>query len=331
MRGRHNAALLDCIIEHGKRRRGTVGAATGKSHIFKNACHTVALRGSRCKRQVNDAVRGIEAVGCLVSDELTHTGDLEGDLLYGVRQGTEIAIARLLNGIGNHSGARNAHVNNGIGLTHTVHSARHKGVVLGNVGKDHKLRASDGVLVTGKVSGLGDRLAHELDRIHVDTRLGGSHIDRRAHTRSGGQRLGDGGNEVFRAKGHSLLYKGTEAADKVDSEGIRRSLKRMRQTNVPIAINSTAHKRNGGNRNALVDNRHTVACLQFLANADKALRLLCDLVVNFGLQTTDVLADAIEQRDTHGNGTDIEIFLPYHMYGFKNICCIEHEPFLSVF
>ena len=38
-----------------------------------------------------------------------------------------------------------------------------------------------------------------------------------------------------------------------------------------------------------------------------------------------VLADAIEKRNTHGNGTDIEVFLAYHTDRFKNICRIEHS------
>ena len=37
-----------------------------------------------------------------------------------------------------------------------------------------------------------------------------------------------------------------------------------------------------------------------------------------------VLAHAVEQRDAHRNGTDVEIFLSDHPYRFQNIGYVQH-------
>ncbi len=55
--------------------------------------------------------------------------------------------------------------------------------------------------------------------------------------------------------------------------------------------------------------------------------LLCALgylIVNFRFKSFLIVAYTVKQRDTHSDGTDIKVFLLYHINGFKNILGIYH-------
>ena len=54
------------------------------------------------------------------------------------------------------------------------------------------------------------------------------------------------------------------------------------------------------------------------------VRTCGDLIVYFFAQSVFILAYAIVKRNTHRDGSDIEVFLVDHAYGFKNVLCINH-------
>ena len=54
------------------------------------------------------------------------------------------------------------------------------------------------------------------------------------------------------------------------------------------------------------------------------VRTCGDLIVYFFAQSVFILAYAIVKRNTHSDGSDVEIFLVDHAYGFKNVLCINH-------
>ena len=61
MRGRHQAALLDRIVEECECRRRTGCPARLKAHLLKNARHTVSDLRGRCQRKIDDAERDAKA------------------------------------------------------------------------------------------------------------------------------------------------------------------------------------------------------------------------------------------------------------------------------
>ena len=103
----------------------------------------------------------------------------------------------------------------------------HKGVILGDVGKDHQLGTADGVAVTGEIGGALDGTAHHADGVHVDARLGGGYVDGGADKLGFRERLGNDRDEVFCPLCHAFLHECGKAADKVDAHGIRRTLERF--------------------------------------------------------------------------------------------------------
>ena len=61
MGGRHQAALLDRIVEECERRRRAGCSARLEPHLLKNARHTVSNLRGRCQREINDAERDAKA------------------------------------------------------------------------------------------------------------------------------------------------------------------------------------------------------------------------------------------------------------------------------
>ena len=73
----HDAALLDCVVEHCQSGGCAVSSALFKPNFLKNIGNGVADCRSRCKRQIYYAERNTEHAGCLGSDKLSHTGDFK--------------------------------------------------------------------------------------------------------------------------------------------------------------------------------------------------------------------------------------------------------------
>ena len=131
----------------------------------------VSLSGSGGKREVNYSVGGAQLLRRLVCYKLSCSRYFEGYLLYCVCQAAEVASSLSFYSAGNNTGTRNADVNYGIGLAYTVHCARHKGIIVGNVRENNELCASDRVSVACEVCGFEHRFAHDFNRIHIDARL----------------------------------------------------------------------------------------------------------------------------------------------------------------
>lgn len=81
-------------------------------------------------------------MGGLAAHELTGTGDLKGGLLNLLGDfHHRCGIGQRLRGCGHNTGARDAYVDDGVGLATAVDGARHKRGVLDHVGKADKLEA----------------------------------------------------------------------------------------------------------------------------------------------------------------------------------------------
>ena len=79
--GRHDAALFDCVVEHGKGGSGAMGAALFQTHLLEDMGHRVAHRRGGSQGQVHNAEGHAQTAAGFGAHQLTHTGDLEGGLL----------------------------------------------------------------------------------------------------------------------------------------------------------------------------------------------------------------------------------------------------------
>ena len=141
-RGRHDAALLDGIVEHGERRRRAVPADNFQPELFEDVRDGISPCRGGCKRKIDDAEARPEALGSLFCDKLTCARDLECGAFDGLRGIREVGIGHELQRVLDDAGAGNAHVDDGIRLPRAVEGARHEGVVLYRVAEDDELRAA---------------------------------------------------------------------------------------------------------------------------------------------------------------------------------------------
>ncbi len=154
MRGSHNAALLDSVVEKSEGGGGAVAAALLKAHFLENVRDGISDGGSGSEGEVDDTEGYAETPARFLCDELTHACNLERRSLDEIRDlGDILAFAVLCKCRAHYARARNADVDNGIRLTDTVERARHKGVVLGSVAEDNELRGADAVAVGGDLGG----------------------------------------------------------------------------------------------------------------------------------------------------------------------------------
>ena len=130
-----------------------------------------------------------------------------------------------------------------------------------------------------------------------------------------GESLGNGLDQRICAGNRALLHEGGKTADEVNAECLCGSFQRLCQAHVARGRKCSAHVGDRRHGDALVDNRNAVRMLKLLANANEILCLGGDLVIDLRLQARGIVGDTIEQRDSHRNRTDIEVFLADHFYG----------------
>ena len=213
------------------------------------------------------------------------------------------------------TGAGNAHVDHAVGLTDAVERACHERIILYGVAEHHQLGRADAVAVSGELGALADHLAHHLDGVHIDARLGRAHVDRGTDVAGLVEGAGNGADQLHISCGEALLHQCREATDEVDTHGVGSTLQSVGIFHRITAGDGNQH-RNGGHGNALIDNRHAVLRLNILACFYEIACTADDLIVDLLAGAVNVAVSAIQQRDTHGDGADIEIFLPDHIDGF---------------
>lgn len=204
-------------------------------------------------------------------------------------------------------------------LADAVVGACHEGVVLDRVAEDHQLCAADGVLVACEVSRLFDNLAHHFNRVHVDSSFGGAKVDRGADALGAGQRLGNGVDQVEVPPCKALGHQRGEPADKVDADFVGGFIQGFGVGHIVRVIAGPRNQRNGRHRDALVDDWNAKLSFDAFALGYQVFSHSGNFVINFAAGFFAVGVDAVHQRDPHGNGTDIQIFLLDHTDGFKHI------------
>ena len=311
----HNAALLDRIVEKGKCCGGTVGTTDFQAHFLQDPGNRVAHSGSGSQGEVHNTEGNIQPFACLNTYDLTHTGNTEGGLLDGLGHHIKGLALHTLQGMVDNTGAGNAHIQFHLRLAHTVEGTGHKGVILHRVGKDHQFGTAQAILVCGDLGGFLNDSAHLGYGIHVDTGLGGAHIDAGADALRGLHGFGNRVHQDPVTLGTTLLHQCGETADEVDTAFLCCLVHGDSQGHIGVGIAGIAHNGNGGDRNTLIDDRNTKLPFDLLAYLHQVLRPAGDLVIDPLGASLHILMGAIQQADTHGDGADVQVALVDHVLG----------------
>ena len=302
-----------------------MGAAHLQPHLLQDAGHAVPHSGGGGQGKVHDAEGGVQAAAGFLGHQLAHAGDAEGGLFDGLGHHIEGLALHALKGVVHHAGAGDAHVDDPLRLAHAVEGAGHEGVVLHSVAEHHQLGAAEAAPVRGALRQLLDGAAHEGHRIHVDARLGGAHVDGRAHQVGGGKSFWDGGNELPVCVGHALLDQGGETADEVDAGSFGRPVQGGGKGGVVVCLRRSGHQGDGGDGDALVDDGDAEFLLDGLAGGHQIFGAAGDFVVDGVTGLPGVAAGAGQQGDAHGDGAHVQMLLVDHLDGLHDLVLIEHS------
>ena len=325
MVGGHHAALLHGIVQQGKASGGAAAAAGLKAHLFEDVGHAVAHGWGGGQRQVDDAGGHAQRLGGEVRDQLAYAGDLESRALDQLGHLVDGGVlGQLCQRGADGAGAGNAHVDLAVGLAGAVERTGHKGIILRRVAEDHQLCRADALAVGGQLAGLFDGLAHQLDGVHVQARLGGTDVHRAADDIRLSQCAGDGLDEPPVTRREALVHEGRVAAHEVDADLFARSVQRLGKIHGVSLRASTQQHGDGRYADALVDDGDAVLGADMLHGGHQIRRLGGDLVVDLLTGLFRVRVDAVQQADAHGHGAHIQVVLREHLDGFEDVAGIHH-------
>ena len=324
--GGHHAALFDVIVQ--KRERGSRAGSAGmlKTDLLEDVGHRVADRGSRSKRQVDNAEGNAEPGRRLLGDELTYARNLERSLFNRLAESLEIGSANGLQYVIDHAGARHADIDDRIGFAHAVERACHERIVVWSVAENDYLRAADRVAVLRALGGRLYDLAHKTDGIHVDARLGGADIHRGADSIRHGHRLGDGADQKLVGPSHALRDDCGIASDEVDADLLGRaveSLGNLHEIGGLLAA-SRADNRRGRDRNALVDDGNAELATDFVAGLHEILGVRREFRVDVVACRLERRVRAVKKRNAHRDRTNIKILFENHLVRLENFGDVDH-------
>ena len=278
-----------------------------------------------------NAERNAEAAGCFLGHKLADARDLERGALDGLAQELEVLALGRIECAGDHAGAGDTDVDDRVALGDAVEASGHKRVVVRHVAEGHELDAAVGVVVGGTLGNVLDDMAEQFDRVHVDAGLGGADVHGRADDVGLGESLRQGADEQLLGRGHGLGNECGVAADQVNADLLRRTVKRMRNFHEIVRrfARACADQGNRGDGDALIDDRNAVVAFDGLAGGNEVLGIGGDLAVDVVAGLVDIVRGAVEQRDAHGDGADVELLLLDHLIGLVDLHDVQHGLFLT--
>ena len=329
--GRHDAALLDLVVEHGQGRSGAGSANLFEAYLLKHFAHRVAHGRGRSEGKVDDAERHAKTAGSLLSHKLAHARDLERGALDGLAQELEVLAFGRIECAGDHTGAGDTNVDDRVAFGNAVEATGHERVVVRHVAERHELDAAVRVVVGGALGDVLDDVAEQFDRVHVDAGLGGTDVHGRADDVGLGKGLRQGADEQLLGRGHGLGDECGVAADQVDADFLGCLVKRVGDLDEVLArlAAAGADQRDRGDGDALVDDRDAVVAFDGLAGGNEVLGIGSDLAVDVVAGLVDIVRGAVEQRDAHGDGADVELLLLDHLIGLVDLHDVQHGLFLT--
>lgn len=231
--------------------------------------------------------------GGLAAHELAGAGDLKGGLLNLLGDfHHRCGIGQRLQGCGHNAGARDANVDDGVGLATAVDSARHKRGVLDHIGEADELGGANGILVGRELGSVDDGLGGHEHGVHVDAGAQAGDVDAGADAARGGERLRNGLDNAAVGIADALLDERGEAAQVVDAEGLGRTVEGMRDGGEVLILAASGDLRHRGDGNALVDDGDTVLALEVLGGLDQVLSRVRHVVVYLRAHAVEVLVTA---------------------------------------
>ena len=329
--GRHDAALLDLVVEHGQGRSGAGSANLFEAYLLKHFAHRVAHGRGRSEGKVDDAERHAKTAGSLLSHKLAHARDLERGALDGLAQELEVLAFGRIECAGDHTGAGDTNVDDRVAFGNAVEATGHERVVVRHVAERHELDAAVRVVVGGALGDVLDDVAEQFDRVHVDAGLGGADVHGRADDVGLGKGLRQGADEQLLGRGHGLGDECGVAADQVDADLLGRLVKRVGDLDEVLArlAGAGTDQRDRGDGDALVDDRDAVVAFDGLAGGNEVLGIGSDLAVDVAAGLVDIVRGAVEQRDAHGDGANVELLLLDHLIGLVDLHDVQHGLFLT--
>ena len=310
--GGHDASLFHRVVEQGQGRRRAVTTAGLHADLLQDPCHGVSHRGSGRQAQIHDAKGHTQAPGRLLRHQLAHAGDAEGRFFHRLRHHVKAGALDALKGVIHHAGPGYAHIDDPLSLSHAMESPGHEWIVLNGVAENHQFGAAEAAPVRGQRRRLFDHAPHLRHGVHVDARLGGAHVHGGAHQIRGRQGLGNGTDELPVRLGKALLHKGGKTPDKIHAALCRRPVHGPGKGHVILRLAGSRHQGDGRDRDALVDNGNAELPLNGLSRFHQILGRAGDLVIDLVCAHLRIAVGAVQQRDPHGNGPDIQMLLVDH-------------------
>ena len=303
-----------------------MGTADLQAHFLQDPGHTVTHSRRGSQAQIHNAKGGIQTAACLLGHQLTHTGNAERSFLHRLRHHFKGLPLHSLQCSVDNAGTGNTHVNDLLRFTNTVESAGHKGVILHGIAKYHQLGASQSVLGFGKPSRLLNDPAHKSHSIHIDAGLGGTHIYRGTHQIGICQRLGNRADQIFICLRHPLLHQSGVTANKIDAASLGCPVQGKGKRQIVPGIAGAGYQSHRRHGNALIDDGNTKLPLNILAGFYQLFCITGDFVIDLIAGLLRIGVAAAQQRNTHGNGPDIQMLLIDHFNGGEDLLLVQHSP-----
>ena len=178
--------------------------------------------------------------------------------------------------------------------------------------------------MAGKLGSLPYHAAHKLYGIHIDTGFGGADVYRGAYKVSSSQSTRHSFDELFVTCAETFLHQSTEAADEVYSHILGNTVKGK---GVLYRV-SAAHSNQHGDRcyaDSFIYDRNFVFFLYSLAGFNQVFGFFVYFLVNLFAGAVYVAVCTVQERNAHSDGSDVQIFLLNHSYGFHYVIKIQHS------
>ena len=199
----------------------------------------------------------------------------------------------------------------------------HERIVFRSIAEYHQLGGTDTLAFLRQFGCFADCLTHHFHCIHVDAGLGGANIYGRTYEIGFRQSPWNCFNQSFVTCTETFVNQSAEAADEVDSYILCHPVQGLGILHRVAAAGSHQH----GNRcdaDSFIYDRNTVLLFDEFTGFHQVLGLAVNLVINLFAGLVDVAVTAVQERNTHGDGTDIQVFLLNHGYGFQYVIHVYH-------
>ena len=254
-----------------------------------------------------------------MSNKLTCTSNLKRSTLNNISNLSDIAISSLAKSSSYYARARNADIDNTVRLTSTVKSTSHKWVIFRSITENNKLCCTNAISVLSFLGSSLDDASHLSNSIHIDTCFCAANINRRTDIISNRESLGNTLNKSIVTRSKALMHERRISTDKVYTDSFRRFVESFSKFNRIFCWASSRNKCNRSNRYSLVNNRNSIILAYIFACLNKVFCISANLIIDFITGFINIRVDTVEQRDTHSDCTNVEIFVINHTDGFKYI------------